>query len=93
MTKAELIDSIKGTKDLPELSKKAIAELVDVVFTSLADAIKKDGKFSYKGFGTFSVQERKARKGRNPKTGKVIDIKASKTVKFKPTPEFRKSLG
>jgi len=92
MTKAELIDQVKTTKGLPELTKKTVGAFVDFMFKVLGDAIKKDGRFSYKGFGTFTVKQRKAREGRNPRTGKPIKIKASKTVSFKPTPEFKKSL-
>jgi len=44
------------------------------------------------GFGTFSVRTRKARKGRNPQTGAVINIKASKTVKFTPGQDFKNAV-
>jgi len=44
------------------------------------------------GFGTFSVRARKARKGRNPQNGDVINIKASRTVGFKPAPSLKKGL-
>ena len=55
-------------------------------------AIKKDKRFSYPGFGTFTVKKRKARKGRNPKTGEIIDIAPTRTVAFKPAPNFKASL-
>ena len=92
MTKAEFVDQIvKGSKDV-RLSKKAASELIDNVFDTLAKAIKKDGRFAYPGFGTFTVKRRAARKGRNPRTGAEIRIKASKTVGFKPAPSLKKSL-
>ncbi len=89
MTKAALIAAVaKATK----LSKRAGGNAVDATFESLARAIKKDKRFQVPGFGTFSVRTRKARKGRNPQTGDIIHIKASKTVGFKPSPSLKKGL-
>ncbi len=92
MTKAELINAIQKTKGLPELTKKATGEIVDAVFTQLTKAIKKEKRFVYPGFGTFTVRKRKARKGRNPRTGEEIKIAATKTVTFKPAPQLKKKL-
>ncbi|RME28849.1 MAG: HU family DNA-binding protein [Deltaproteobacteria bacterium] len=92
MTKADLINEILKTKGLPELSKKATGEVLDAVFAAVSKAIKKEKRFSYPGFGTFTVRKRKARTGRNPQTGDKIKIPASKTVAFKPAPAFKKSL-
>lgn len=91
MTKAELIEKILTVKGV-ELSKKGAGEIVDAVFDNMTKAIKKDKRFSYPGFGTFTVKRRKARKGRNPQTGEVIKIKASKTVGFKPSPAMKNKL-
>ncbi|MBM4356330.1 MAG: HU family DNA-binding protein [Deltaproteobacteria bacterium] len=90
MTKAELIEKIQGSVE--GLTKKQTGELVNSVFDALAAAVKKEGRFSYPGFGTFTVKKRKARKGRNPRTGKEITIKASKTVAFKPAPTLKDKL-
>jgi len=92
MTKADLINEVLKTKGLPELSKKATGEIVDAVFSTLSKTIKKERRFAYPGFGTFSVRKRKARVGRNPQTGERIKIAAAKTVTFKPAPQFKKSL-
>jgi len=54
--------------------------------------IKKEGRCSYPGFGTFTLTKRKARKGRNPQTGETIKIKASKSIKFKPAPALKKTV-
>jgi DNA-binding protein HU-beta len=91
MTKAELIDKVAETKGL-DLSKKAVGEVLDAGFDNIAKAVKRDRRFSYPGFGTFSVRSRKARVGRNPQTGAEIRIKASKTVGFKPAPGLKNSL-
>ena len=63
-----------------------------IVFDQLALAIKNDGKFSYPGFGTFTMKTRAARNGRNPRTGETIKIKASKNIGFKAAPSFKSSL-
>lgn len=89
MTKSELIDAVHANAE--GLSKKAVGELVDATFDALSGAIR-EGRFSYPGFGTFTVKENKAREGRNPQTGKKIAIPASKTVRFKPAPKFKDSL-
>jgi DNA-binding protein HU-beta len=92
MTKAELIEKIQAEKGA-ELSKKAVSEIVDAVFDEIARSIRKDKRFTYPGFGTFGLKKRKGRLGRNPQTGAEIKIAPSKTVGFKPSPEFKRSLG
>lgn len=88
MTKAELIDEVRNAKGI-DLTKKHTEEVVDAVFVALSTAIKKDARFSYPGFGTFVVRNRKERKGRNPKTKAEILIPASRTVAFKPAPKLK----
>jgi DNA-binding protein HU-beta len=91
MTKAELIERV--AKDAgPAVSKKLVSEMVESVFEHLHRAIRKDKRFTYPGFGTFSVRKRNARKGRNPKTGEVILIAPTRTVAFKPAPNFKASI-
>jgi DNA-binding protein HU-beta len=65
--------------------------LVEVVFATTADAIA-EGRFSYPGFGTFTVKTRKAREGRNPKSGDTIKIAESKSVGFKAAPNLKTSV-
>jgi DNA-binding protein HU-beta len=91
MTKAELIEKMYE-KHNGEVTKKLAAEMVETVFENLAGAIRKDKRFSYPGFGTFVVRTRKARPGRNPQTGEVIKIKASKTVGFRAAKAFKDKL-
>lgn len=91
MTKAELIEAV-ASKAEGQLTKKAAGEVVDALFDTLGKAIKKEGRFSYPGFGTWTVRTRKARKGRNPQTGAQITIKASKTVGFRPAKELKGKL-
>jgi len=89
MTKAELIESVASKTDLP----KAIAErAVNTVFDDIVAALKAGDKISISGFGTFAVSSRKARTGRNPKTGDPIEIPASKSAKFKAGKTLKDSL-
>jgi DNA-binding protein HU-beta len=56
---------------------------VDAVLAAIVDGVKTEGRFSLVGFGTFLKSERPARQGRNPRTGKTIEIPASSSIKFK----------
>lgn len=80
MTKADLIDVLAADAGI---SKAAATKVLGCFMTSVAKELKKSGKLSLVGFGTFSVSKRKAREGRNPQTGKTIKIPAKKVVKFK----------
>jgi DNA-binding protein HU-beta len=80
MTKAELIETVASKVDLP----RATAErAVNTMFEEVIEALKQGDKVNISGFGTFSVSIRKARTGRNPKTGETIQIAASRAAKFK----------
>ena len=80
MTKAEVV--AKLAKDA-KISKKAGETALNSFVGCIRDSLKKGKRLSLVGFGTFSVGKRSARIGRNPQTGAVIKIKASKTVRFK----------
>jgi len=89
MTKADLIEAMAGKIDLP----KATAErAVNLIFEDIIAALKNDDKVNISGFGTFTVSARKARQGRNPKTGETIEIAASRSAKFKPGKVLKDSL-
>ena len=93
MTKGELVTAVqKGCDCGCDLSKKAIEGIIDTTFENIVKAIKKNKRFSYPDFGTFTVRKRKARIGRNPQTGAKLKIKASKTVGFRPAPGLKASL-
>ena len=92
MTKAEFVTAVQAAAKVEGLSKSTVNDLVDTMFGELGKALKKDGRFAVPAFGTFSVRKRAARKGRNPRTGESIKIKASKTVAFKPAPSMKKGL-
>lgn len=79
MTKAELADAVASEANI---SKAAAAKAFDTVVASITKTLKKGGKVTLVGFGTFSVSKRKARTGRNPRTGESIKIPASRSPKF-----------
>ncbi len=85
MNKAELIDQI--AKDAG-ITKTQANDAINSFTDTVASALKKGDKVTLVGFGTFSVTQRAARNGRNPQTGEVIKIKASKSPKFKAGKEF-----
>ncbi len=81
MNKNELIAEIA---DSCEITKAKAAECVDAFCECIAKSLSKGDEVRLVGFGTFSVVNRKATTGRNPRTGAVIKIAASKKAKFKP---------
>ena len=91
MTKQEFIDVVAKNAG-NDLSKAAVRQIVDATFAEMVKVIKKEKRFAVPGFGTFSVRARKAKTGRNPKTGESIKIKASKTIGFKPAPSVKDAL-
>jgi DNA-binding protein HU-beta len=80
MTKGELIDSVgKEAK----ISKASAEKAINAFTNTVMKALKKGDKLTLTGFGTFSVAKRRARTGRNPQTGKEIEIPAIRVAKFK----------
>jgi len=80
MNKAELIESIADSADI---SKVTAGRVIDGTIAAITKALKKGDTVTLVGFGTFSVRKRVARSGRNPRTGEIIEIKASKVPGFK----------
>jgi DNA-binding protein HU-beta len=80
MTKAEFVKALKEKAGLTTLAQAEAA--FNSLFDLISVTIKKEGGLVITGFGSFKLVQRKARKGRNPRTGKEIKIPASKTVKF-----------
>nr|WP_256368064.1 HU family DNA-binding protein [Aquisalimonas sp. 2447] len=80
MNKSELIEAVAQNADL---SKASAARAVDAMVDAVTNALKENDSVSLVGFGTFSVRERAARSGRNPRTGATINIPATKVPSFK----------
>jgi DNA-binding protein HU-beta len=89
MTKAELVEKMATDADI---SKAAAGKALDSFMNGIKKTLKKGDTVTLVGFGTFSVGKRAARKGRNPQTGEVIKIKASKSPKFKAGKAFKEAI-
>lgn len=89
MNKGELVEAVAS--ELGE-SKASASRVIDAVISCITNGVKKDEAVSIVGFGTFSKRQRAARTGRNPITGQPMEIKASKTVGFKPSQTLKSSL-
>ena len=80
MNKSDLVASMASAADI---SKADAEKSLNGALSAITSALKKGDKVTLVGFGTFSVSKRAARTGRNPQTGKAINIKAKKVTKFK----------
>jgi DNA-binding protein HU-beta len=86
MNQAELIDTVATTADI---KKTDASKVVQAVFEGISSALARGEEVRLSGFGIFEVAERAAREGRNPRTGEVVQIAASKAPKFKPAKQLR----
>ena len=89
MTKAELVEDVARAA---ELTKKDAERLVELVFESIIETLNNGEKIELRGFGSFRVRERGARRGRNPKTGAPVDIPAKRVPYFKPGKEMKELI-
>lgn len=90
MIRSELVQKIAA--DNPELSTKDVERLVNCFFNSITEQLAKGGRVELRGFGAFSTRERKARVGRNPRTGESVNVPAKRVPYFKPGKEMRERL-
>ena len=89
MKKSDLINELARKHDL---SEKAAADIVDIIFDGFTKALQKGDRIEIRGFGTFSVRKYSAHSGRNPKTGKKIKVAAKKLPYFKTGRELRMKI-
>jgi DNA-binding protein HU-beta len=89
MNKADLVEKIAAAHGV---SKTAAGGAIDTLIDSVTGALKKGGRVTLVGFGSFSVSQRKARNGRNPQTGGLIKIPARRVAKFTPGVELKKAV-
>lgn len=85
MTKTQLIDAVSASAGH---SKKDTETVIEALITELSGALAKGEKVDLRGFGNFVARDKKARQGRNPKTGETIEIAARRAVAFKPSKEL-----
>ncbi len=90
MTKADIVQVIYGR--LGGFSKKEAADLVDLIFETMKQTLARGEKIKVSGFGNFVLRDKRKRQGRNPQTGKPIDITERRVLGFKPSQILRKGL-
>lgn len=89
MTKAELVDFIAEQADL---TKADAGRALEAVMEGITNGLKKSGKVTLVGFGTFSAKKREARTGRNPQTGEAVKIEARVVPGFKAGSKLKDAL-
>lgn len=89
MTKSQLIEAVSDRIDVP---RKRAEDVVNAVFDAMKDALLEDERIEVRGFGSFTIREYKAKKGRNPRTGAQVQVDEKKSVHFKPGKELRERV-
>lgn len=90
MTKSQLVDRI--AQRAPHVPRREIESIVNTVFESMVDALKKEQRIEIRGFGSFAVKVRDAREARNPKTGEKVSVPRRLTPYFTVGKELRDRL-
>jgi len=90
MLRSELVTALAARH--PDLRSSDLERAVDVIFEEISRAMEKGDRVELRGFGAFSVREREAREGRNPRTGKSVSIDAKRVPFFRPGKELRERV-
>ena len=90
MTKSELVERIMTANSF--LNRKESELVVNIIFDSMAKALKDGDKVEIRGFGSFTIRERESREARNPKNGEIVRIPAKRTPFFKTGKELRERV-
>ena len=89
MTKADIVENVYKKVGF---SRKEAVQVVELFFDLLKDSLNNHGKVKITGFGTFQVRNKRSRRGRNPRTGQEMEIKARRVLTFKPSNLLRDSI-
>jgi len=89
MNKAELVEAVS---DKAGITKKQAGSVIDAITDTVKETLSKGERITLVGFGTFHVRQRKAREGRNPRTGKKLEIPAKKVPKFRAGKNLREAV-
>jgi integration host factor subunit beta len=90
MIKSELIQRI--AEENPHLYQRDVERIINTVFEEIGGALSRGDRVELRGFGAFSVKQRPARTGRNPRTGAPVDVRAKRVPFFKTGKELRERL-
>lgn len=89
MTKQQLVERVSAKAERP---KAEVESVVDALFETIAETLQSNERVDVRGFGSFVVKDKKARQGRNPRTGETITIAAKRDAGFKPGKELTERL-
>ena len=92
MKKVDLVNTVLENCEEIKANRKMVNAIIELTFDTISKELKSQGRVGCSSFGTFKVSRRKARIGRNPRTGELIKIKAGKSVSFKPSQILRNAL-
>jgi integration host factor subunit beta len=90
LTKSELIKKVSGK--LPYLAKKDVQTIVNTIFQNMSDALSRGEGIEIRGFGSFRIKVRRAKDGRNPKTGETVQVPKKRIPFFKVGKELRERV-
>ena len=93
MSKSQFVENVAKAGNMSNAEAKRTVELVFGEIEKGLKKSKKEGKYTIGTFGTFTITKRAARKGRNPQTGEEIKIKASKSLRFRPSSNLKEAAG
>ena len=91
MTKADLVERVADSVG-PQVTKKDCGLAVDAFLAALKEALARGERIEIRGFGTFKVRHRKARTGRNPRTGQAVEVPPRAVPVFQPSRHFRRRV-
>jgi integration host factor subunit alpha len=89
MTKVDIVENIY---EKVGYSKSDVAKIVETVFDIIKETLRHEDKIMVSGFGEFVIRKKRARRGRNPQTGCVMEISSRRILTFKPSPVLKASL-
>jgi integration host factor subunit beta len=89
MTRAELVEDVARQS---QLTRRQSEVIVDAVFSSILDSLRRGDKIELRGFGSFRIRQRASRSGRNPKTGEGVVVPPRKVPTFKPGKDLRELI-
>ena len=89
MNKSDLIDALAAKENLTE---QQATDTINLIFAGFTDTLKKGDRIEIRGFGSFSVREYESYTGRNPKTGKIVDVRPKKLPFFKVGKELKRMV-
>ncbi len=90
MIKSELVQKLSA--QCPHLYQRDLERIVNIILDQITNSLKDGGRVELRGFGSFSAKSRRARMGRNPRTGSSVEVIAKRAIYFRPGKELRDRL-